>query len=80
MLKGESMEWGIKELTNWVYSFGRVVQLVLLLMEIPLLLVGINLIVSGYEEAKQKKKYAGLKFFSGILVVIFTIIAMLYTL
>jgi hypothetical protein len=43
-------------------------------------LVGINLIVSGYEEAKQKKKYAGLKFFSGILVVIFTIIAMLYTL
>jgi hypothetical protein len=77
---GESMEWGIEELTKWVYSFGRVVQLILLLMEIPLLLVGINLIISGYEEAKQKKKYAGLKFFSGILVVIFTIIAMLYTL
>jgi hypothetical protein len=77
---GESMEWGIEELTNWVYSFGRVVQLILLLIEIPLLLVGISLIVSGYEEAKQKKKYAGLKFFSGILVIIFTIIAMLYTL
>jgi len=77
---GESMYEEFENFGQLVIKLIRTIQLIYLLIEIPLLLIGVNLIVSGYEDTKQKKKYAGLKFFSGILVIIFTIIAMLYTL